>query len=183
MNATQVTLAGKPVLETERLILRAPVAEDWPVWGGFMRSDRACHVGGPMVQPGQSWRNFGYFIGHWILRSFGMFVMVEKGSERLLGAVRPWFPEGWAEREIGWTIWRPETEGRGFAHEAARAARAHAFTRLGWTTAVSYIAPQNTASIALAERLGAQTDLDAALPAPPRDMGRIVVYRHSKEDA
>ena len=179
----QVTLAGAPVLETERLILRAPVADDWPVWDEFMRSDRASHVGGPMVQPGQSWRNFGHFIGHWVLRGYGMFVMIEKDSRQVLGATGPWFPEGWAEHEIGWMIWRPEAEGRGFAHEAARAARAHAFDRLGWTTAVSYIAPENAASIALALRLGAQPDPDAALPASPRDMGRIVVYRHPREDA
>jgi RimJ/RimL family protein N-acetyltransferase len=59
--------------------------------------------------------------------------------------------------------------------EAAACARDHAFGVLGWKTAVSYIAPANTRSIRLAERLGAVRD-----PQAPRFPGEaeVLVYRH-----
>ena len=49
-------------------------------------------------------------------------------------------------------------EGRGIAREAAVAARAYAYGRLGWQTAVSMIDPANTRSIRLAERLGCRME-------------------------
>lgn len=172
-----------PVLTTERLILRAPKAQDWDAWLGFHCSDRASFVGGgPKMTARESWRAFGHVIGHWVMRGYGMFVFTAKDDDIALGMTGPWFPEGWAEREIGWTIWSQAAEGKGYAAEAARAAINHAFSDLGWDTAVSYIDPDNARSIALAKRLGARLDPDAAQP----DMGddkRIEVYRHPKEVA
>ena len=63
------------------------------------------------------------------------------------------FPEGWPDRELGWTIAR-KFWGRGYASEAARAAIAHAFDTLGWPHLVSLIHPDNQRSARLAERLG-----------------------------
>jgi len=59
-------------------------------------------------------------------------------------------------------------EGRGYATEAALALRDWAFSL------VSYIAPGNAASVAVAERLGARLD-----PAAPRTVPADLVYRHS----
>lgn len=177
-----VALSGVPVIETARMTLRAPQGDDWSFWHDFAISDRARHIGGPMVAPGQSWRAFGHIIGHWAMRGFGMFVMVDRTDGRRLGLTGPWFPDGWPEREIGWNIWLPEAEGRGYAFEAAQATRGFAFDRLHWDSAVSYIAAQNGASIALAERLGAHPDPTASAPeiAGSHD---IVIYRHPKEAA
>ena len=71
-------------------------------------------------------------------------------------------------------MWDPAAEGKGYAFEAAQAARAHAFDVLGWETAVSYIDPGNARSIELAERLGAVRDPEAA----PFHEGDLV-FRHS----
>ena len=48
--------------------------------------------------------------------------------------------------------------GKGYATEAAQAARAHAYDVLGWETAISLIDPENLGSKAVAERLGARFD-------------------------
>ena len=170
-------LAGTPVLETERLILRAPGPQDWEAYRDFILSDRAQFVRAPGLDEGKAWRAFGHVIGHWVLREFGSFVYSLKDSEQVLGYGGPWYPAGWPEREIGWTVWDPATEGTGIAHEAARATIAHAFRDLGWDTAVSYIDPNNTRSIALAERLGARQDRDAK----PSEPG-LLVYRHSRPE-
>lgn len=166
-----------PVIETERLALRQPGAGDWPVWAGFMGSERARYVGGP-ADGEVAWRALATVIGHWTLRGFGSFVFTLRGSDAPLGLAGPWYPQGWPEREIGWTVWTPDAEGRGYAFEAAAAARRHAFRALGWATAVSYIDPRNARSIALARRLGAVEDRDA-----PRKDADHLVFRHPAPEA
>ena len=161
-----------PVLGTERLTLRAPEAGDWEPWASFAASGRAQFIGGPIDRE-KAWRALGHVIGHWVLRGFGSFVFTLRDSQAPLGMAGPWFPEGWPERELGWTVWQTGAEGRGYAFEAAQAARTHAFGALGWTTAVSYIDRANARSIALAERLGAVLDPDAA-----KKDAEDLVYRH-----
>ena len=51
-----ITLSDTPVLTTERLVLRAPQAGDWPVWRDFAASERSVWVGGPLLAPGLAWR-------------------------------------------------------------------------------------------------------------------------------
>ncbi|MEI4471444.1 GNAT family N-acetyltransferase [Frigidibacter sp. MR17.24] len=168
-----VALSPTPVLETERLVLRAPQGGDWPFWAEFVTTERARFIGGPQDRA-QAFRAFGHVIGMWAMRGFGSFVFTEKGSDRPLGMAGAWYPEGWPERELGWNLWSPAAEGRGFAAEAARAARDHAFGALGWDTAVSYIDPANDRSIALARRLGAVEDPNAAHPGDKP----CLVFRH-----
>ncbi|MCU9847875.1 GNAT family N-acetyltransferase [Defluviimonas sp. WL0024] len=167
-------LANTPVIETERLALRAPAAADWPAWRGFAMSPRSAFIRTEELDEGLAWRAFGHVIGHWVLRGFGMFVFTLKGTDDALGMAGPWYPAGWPEREIGWTVWSEAAEGKGYAREAAAAARDHAFSVLGWTTAVSYIHPDNVRSIALADRLGATRDEKAAHPSDRPTL----VYRH-----
>lgn len=173
-----IALSPTPVLETERLVLRAPAARDWEHFNAFLASDRGRFVRSGDYSEEQSWRAFGHVIGHWVLRGFGTFIFTLKDNDRALGMCGPWRPVGWPENELGWTVWAPEAEGQGFAHEAAVAARDHAFDVLGWDTAVSYIAPGNARSIALANRLGAAPDAAAAFPGA----GPCLVYRHPRPE-
>ncbi|NEK55644.1 GNAT family N-acetyltransferase, partial [Rhizobium leguminosarum] len=64
-------------------------------------------------------------------------------------------------------------EGRGYATEAAFGLRNWAFATLKLPSLVSYIAPGNVASAAVAERLGARLD-----PIAPRTDPADLVYRH-----
>ncbi|MDF0601769.1 GNAT family N-acetyltransferase [Psychromarinibacter sp. C21-152] len=165
-----------PTLHTERLILRAPEPRDCPAWEAFLCSDRGRFVGGgPETTPGRAWRAFASITGHWALRGCGIFVVTRRDTGAPIGSCGPWFPGDWPEREIAWSVWDAAHEGHGYMAEAARAVLAHAFGPLGWDTAVSYIAPDNARSRALAERLGAIPDPDAALP--PGD-GDTLVFRH-----
>jgi len=171
-----VSLDGIPVLETARLILRAPRAEDAAGYIAVHASERARYMGGNQGHSA-AWTAFATEIGHWVVHGFGMWAVTRRGDDRRIGMVGGWFPAGWPEKEIGWTLW-PEAEGQGIAHEAALAARAHAYRVWGWKTAVSYVDPANVRSRRLAERLGAVLDADADR-VDPED----VVYRHpSPED-
>jgi len=162
-----------PTLQTKRLTLRAPIATDVDAFTAFFTSDRAIHVGGPLTER-VAWRTFAAEIGHWHMLGFGMWTVTLKDTDIPLGLVGGWYPADWPEREIGWLIWS-EAEGRGIAFEAATAAREYVFQTLNWSTAVSYIAPDNIRSIKLAERLGARLDETAAYP----DGKKCLVYRHS----
>ena len=156
--------APLPVLETPRLVLRRPGPADAEGFIGFLGSDRAVHLGGPMGRP-EAWRVFATVLGHWELLGFGLWAVCPRGSDRAAAAVGLLRPEGWPEGEIAWHVLDPAAKGTGIAFEAAEAVRAQAYEVLGWPAAVSYIAPDNTRSIRLAERLGAAADADAAVPA------------------
>ncbi|MGH1463783.1 MAG: GNAT family N-acetyltransferase [Cognatishimia sp.] len=166
-------MTPNPSITTDRLILRRPAARDTDTVVAFFQSPRAEHAGGPFTL-GKAWRQFAAEVGHWDLLGYGMWAVTTKDSDQIIGLVGPWCPADWPESEIGWLIFG-DAEGKGFAFEAAQAALRHAFQDLGWTTAVSYIAAENTRSIALAERLGAT--LDASAPQPKPDQP-CLVYRH-----
>jgi RimJ/RimL family protein N-acetyltransferase len=159
-------------VQTARLRLVMPAARHAEAAIGFWTSDRAAARGWAQL-PHEAWRSFAAVIGHHALRGFGPLV-AELADGTPLGLFGAWHPAGQPEAEIKWTLWDPAFEGRGFAAEAARATRAHAYGTLGWTGAVSYIRPDNARSLALASRLGARP---AGTWTTPR--GTVVeVWRH-----
>ena len=139
-----------------------------------MMTERA-HAFAGYMDLGKAWRTFASEIGHWEIFGLGMWAVTKRGSDKALGLVGPWTPPDWPETEIGWMIFDAQSEGTGIAAEAAEAAIKHAYDVLDWTTAVSYIAPENHRSIRLAERLGASLDTQAK---GPKD--DTLVYRHPR---
>jgi RimJ/RimL family protein N-acetyltransferase len=178
MTALRPALTGTPVLETARLILRAPETADFEAWADYIGSDRARFTGGPQPRA-QAWRSFCGLTGHWVHRGYGMFVAAPRAGGPALGLVGPWFPEGWPGQEIGWILFGAGAEGKGLAFEAAQAARAHAYDVLGWPTAISLIDTGNSRSEALARRMGCTPEGTAELPG----FGPTGVWRHPAPDA
>ena len=166
-------------IETPRLTLRPLGAQDEAATVAFYQSDRAQYTGGNPVRF-QAWKNFAAMLGHWHTRGYGLWAVTERGNDAILGMVGPYFPETWPETELGWVMFEG-SEGKGYAHEAAVAARRHAYDVLGWTSIVSYISEGNARSIALAERLGCKIDPTAELP--PHANGKGLVYRHPAREA
>jgi RimJ/RimL family protein N-acetyltransferase len=109
--------------------------------------------GGKPVSRIEAWRNMAMIVGHWHLRGYGMWAVEERESGELVGRVGCWRPEGWPGIEVGWTL-RRAYWGRGYATEAARASLDYGFEKLNLTRIISLIAPDNVASIRVAERLG-----------------------------
>lgn len=165
-----------PVIETDRLALRAPAMSDLDPMVAFMTSERSRYVRPKDVQMDRNlvWRALAHVAGQWMLRGYGSFIITEKGDDTAIGMTGPWHPATSPERELGWAIWATGLEGKGYAFEAASAARDFAFHTLGWDTAVSYIDPANARSIALAERLGCTPDENAKTP----EGDPCLVYRH-----
>jgi RimJ/RimL family protein N-acetyltransferase len=101
----------------------------------------------------EAWRNMAMVIGHRQLRGYGFWAVEERASGEMIGRVGCWRPEGWPGLEVGWTLRRAFWH-RGYATEAARASVEYAFRALGQARVISLIAPENTASIRVAQRLG-----------------------------
>lgn len=166
-----------PVLETERLILRAPGPQEVDMARAFYASERSRFVGGPK-NADQAWRQLAAEVGHWTLRGYGRWAVEEKSSGRPVGLIGLWNPEGWPEPEIGWDLWEG-FEGLGYATEAGVCARAYAYDTLGWTTMISLIAPGNAGSAGVARRLGAWHEKDMS----HETFGDMQIWRHPGPDA
>jgi RimJ/RimL family protein N-acetyltransferase len=171
--------AQAPVLETDRLILRVPAAEDFEAWAAFSADEQAMrHIGGAQVRS-VAWRGICTMTGAWSIRGFSMFSVIEKASGRWIGRLGPWQPEGWPGTEVGWGLAR-DVWGRGYATEGAAAAMDFAFDVLGWSEVIHTIAPENTASQAVARRLGSTILRRTAMPAPYEEM-IVDVWGQSRE--
>ena len=170
-------------LETPRLILREWEPTDFEAYAAMMSDPKVMQflslTGAPMPRFG-AWQGFAALVGHWRLRAFGFFAVIERASGEFIGYVGPWHPEGWPGLEVGWTL-RSEYWGRGYATEAARASTAYAFTELNCGRIISLIGPENTASKRVAERIGEQLDGEVRLAHLPAHF-KVLQYSMSRTD-
>lgn len=128
-------------LETDRLILRQPELSDFEPLCALMADETVTRFIGGVQEPALVWRNLCGIVGHWALRGYGFFSVIEKESGRWLGRVGPWYPHGWPQPEIGWSLNR-DSWGKGYATEAASACMDFAVDVLAG--AMSYISSTPT---------------------------------------
>jgi [ribosomal protein S5]-alanine N-acetyltransferase len=161
-------------LETERLLLRAPVAEDAePLAPMYADPEVMRYLGtGRTLSPEETDRSVQRMIAGWEADGFGLFTTVRKKDETVIGRVGliVWNPETWqtvlrsshqgpTELEVGYTIGRPFW-GQGYATEAAGAARDYALERLGANRLIALIIRGNDASENVARKLGFSYERD-----------------------
>ena len=151
-----------PVLQTPRLTLRPPAMADFADYAAFLATERAWGMGGPLSAE-QAWTYFTNDVAQWPLLGLGG-LMICPGGGAPVGQVAVCHGPIVPEPEIGWLLYQGH-EGQGLALEAALAIKAWALGPRGLASLVSYIAPANTASIRLAQRLGGWRDDAASTPA------------------
>jgi RimJ/RimL family protein N-acetyltransferase len=152
-------------LETERLLLRQPRLADLEPWAEMMADEQVARFIGGLQPRAMVWRALMTMIGAWAETGCAMFAVIEKSSGEWIGRLGPWQPEGWPGPEVGWGL-RRASWGRGYAYEGAVASMDYAFGTLGWGEVIHTIAPDNAASLRLAQRLGSVNAGRVALPAP-----------------
>lgn len=144
------------VIHTDRLILRPFRADDIDAYAEMCADPDVMEflsADGALLSRADAWRQMSMFLGHWELRGFGTWAVEERATGLFVGRIGLHHPEGWPDRELGWTIAR-KFWGKGLATEGARAAMQYAFSVLGWSHIVSLIHPNNHRSARVAERLG-----------------------------
>ena len=144
-------------LETERLRLRPFAPDDIAPHFAMMSDPRVAEYLTPDGKPPAAathWRGGATMIGHWAIRGFGFFSVVERKTGDWVGAVGPWEPLGWPSTECGWGI-SPAHWGKGYAGEAAIASIRWIFSQKpDLDRIISLIAPANAKSQAVAAKTG-----------------------------
>ena len=108
-------------LHTDRLVIRPFAARDVEAHVDMMMDERTAAFLSPTGKPrsrAEEWRAAASYLGHWHIRGFGFFSVIDPQTDEWLGRVGPWMPEGWPGLECGWSIC-PDHWGKGYAPEAA----------------------------------------------------------------
>jgi RimJ/RimL family protein N-acetyltransferase len=152
--------ASAPVLQTERLVLRGHTLADFDeclaVWADPLVTR---YVGGRPSTEEETWARVLRYGGLWPLLGYGYWAVRERETGRYVGDVgladfrREVTPPLGSDPEAGWVLaaW---AHGRGFATEAVRAVLAWSDAHLAAPRTVCLIAPENAASIHVAQKCG-----------------------------
>jgi len=176
-------------LTTERLVLRR--------WTQRDRSPFARLNADPVVMehfPGVLTREesdafAGRIEAHFQDKGFGLWAVEVPGDADFIGFVGLSVPRFEAQFmpavEVGWRLDRPYW-GRGLATEAARAAVADGFERIGLDEIVSFTTPANVSSRRVMERLGMthdeRDDFEHPVISVGHRMRRHVLYRLRRDN-
>jgi [ribosomal protein S5]-alanine N-acetyltransferase len=145
------------IIETPRLLLRELTDADHEALFEMYQDARMNRfIGGPPPPREEYWKKVretwpAYYARH----GFGLWATVRKDDGRLMGRCGLLSQEVDGERhvEVAYAL-SPACWGRGYATEAARASRDHAFRTLDTPHVISLILPENVGSIRVAERNG-----------------------------
>jgi RimJ/RimL family protein N-acetyltransferase len=153
-------VSALPVLQTERLILRGHTLDDFPAYAAMWANSQVTRfIGGKPLNDEEAWAKFMRMAGQRQMLGFGFFAVEERASGRFIGETgfvegrRAIEPSLIGVPEIGWGF-VPEMHGKGYALEAARAARDWGVKHFGSVAMRCIIAPENAPSIRLAQKLG-----------------------------
>lgn len=173
-----------PRIETERLILRPFVAEDLePLAAMWANDDVVRFIGGQRSTREDTWRRCLAAFGQWVFVGFGYWVAALKSDGAVVGQLgfadfkRDMQPSVEGEPELGY-VFAPKVHGLGMAFEACSAVLAWGDQNLGAPSYPAIIAPENAASIRLAEKLGFQRAPEATYRGEP-----IALFRRSRASA
>jgi RimJ/RimL family protein N-acetyltransferase len=149
-----------PVIETERLRLRAYGVNDLPASLAMWSDPEVTrYITGKPLGEDEVWSKILRIIGHWSLKGFGFWLIEEKESRRFLGeagfvdAWRVMTPSFGDRPEIGWSLVRA-AQGKGYAREAVEAVIAWGDRVFERRETVCLISPDNERSLRLAHKVG-----------------------------
>jgi RimJ/RimL family protein N-acetyltransferase len=148
-----------PELMTPRLRLRAFLPNDFEAYAAMMADPEVTrYLGdGQPLNRADAWRQMAVYLGHWMLKGFGIWAVEERATNTFIGRIGCFEPEGFPGFEVGYTLAK-HAWGRGYAREGAGTALRFARETLGRTDIISLIRPGNVASMRVAESLGATRD-------------------------
>lgn len=149
-----------PILQSERLILRAHRIDDFADCAEMWADPEVVRfISGVPSTHEQSWSRLLRYSGHWSLLGYGYWVVEAKSDGRFVGEIgfadyhRDITPSLLGRPEAGWVL-RSEESGRGFASEAVDCAHRWADENLRSDQTVCIVAPDHDASIRVAQKMG-----------------------------
>jgi RimJ/RimL family protein N-acetyltransferase len=169
-----------PMIETERLILRPHAIADFEAVRRLWADPKVVRfISGAPSTTEESWARLLRYIGHWTVFDVGYFVITCKVDGRYLGECgfmefrREMTPSLEGSAEVGWVL-DPEAWGKGVATEAMTAVIDWYRKKPDAQPLACIIAPDNAASIKVAEKLGFTLDAETLCRERP-----TLIYRRS----
>ena len=151
-----------PTIETARVRLRAHELQDFrdsaALWADPIVTR---HIGGQPLSQEDSWSRLLRYAGHWHLLGFGYWLAEDKVTGAFLGELgfadykRDLQPSLNGIPEAGW-VFAPSAHGKGYATESLQAILEWGKRNLASSRTTCLIAPENSASIRVAEKCGYQ---------------------------
>lgn len=154
-------------ITTQRLTLRPLEMRDLEGYVAYYTGSRTGGVGGPKPRHVVVER-FMAMAGQWALRGYGRYAIAK--DDIGIGHVGVMHVDQTDPPELTWSLWDAAHEGHGYATEAAEAVME------AWEgpALVARIAPDNTPSRKVADRIGMVLDTNAIPPSYNPDM---ITYR------
>jgi RimJ/RimL family protein N-acetyltransferase len=146
-------------IETDRLVLRAPVVADAEAFMAILWDPEVVELKQVTLRepPGGlelAVKNTATMIRQWEQRGYGQWAVIEKATGDLVGCVGFYHPQKpWLGVDLGWAILRAR-RGQGFATEAATAALEWAWRQTAIDQVISLITPGDDRSIRIAVKIG-----------------------------
>ena len=149
-----------PILETERLRLRALSESDLEPWAAVMADPGVMrHLGGTPLLREDCWRRVLAATGAWLVLGYGYWAVERREDGAMIGMAgfadfkRDMEPNIEGLPEMGW-VFAPAAQGRGYASEAVAAGLAWSDETLTGREIAAIVDPANAPSIRLAEKSG-----------------------------
>jgi len=149
-----------PTIETERLILRGHLREDFPALVSMWADPEVVrHISGRPATEHESWMRYLRYAGHWIVMGYGYWALTLKDGGQFIGEMgfsdfkRPIDLPVKGLPEAGWAL-ASAFHGQGYASEALAACLGWADRSARFPLTTCLIEPANQPSVRLAERLG-----------------------------
>jgi RimJ/RimL family protein N-acetyltransferase len=169
-------------IQTDRLNLREHTLQDFDALYA-MWSEPAVyrHIIGHPATREEAWTRLLRYSGHWALLGYGYWVVEEKATGDYVGEMgfadyhRDIDPSLDGRPEMGWAL-KTAVHGKGYATEALQAITAWGDTHFAGKETSAMIAPENPASIRLAEKFGFVKKLETTYKGEPT----LVFYRIPK---
>jgi RimJ/RimL family protein N-acetyltransferase len=160
-------------IETKRLILRGHTLQDFDTLYA-MWSEPAVYrhiIGRPSTRE-EAWSRLLRYCGHWSLLGYGYWVVEERATGDYVGEMgfadyhRDIDPPLEGRPELGWAL-KTAVHGKGYATEALRAITAWGDAHFAGKETSAMIAPENTASMRVAEIIGFVKKLETTYKGAP----------------
>jgi len=149
-----------PVIETERLRLRAHRSDDFAACSAMWALPEVVrYIGGKPFSGEEVWSRVLRYAGHWQWMGFGFWALEEKATGAFAGDMgfaefkRDIEPSIQGIPEIGWVL-APHAQGKGYATEAVRAIVGWGDQHFDRARTVCLIHPENLPSVRVAEKCG-----------------------------
>lgn len=157
---TAFSYGGVPILKTARLTMRGHTIDDLSASAAMWSNEAVVrHISGRPFTGEEVWARLLRYGGHWAHLGFGFWAVSETGTGQFIGEAgfadfkRDLGPSFAGKPEMGWAL-DPAAHGKGYATEIVHAALGWGAQHFGAVETVCMIAPENAASLRVADKCG-----------------------------